>query len=294
MLNHKNINPDKPDRVVILGAAGFVGHAATNKFKLEATNVLPLGRTDINLLDVNAKIKLEKLLKPSDTLVIASAEAPCKNAEMLIRNIQMITTVCEVITKTQPAQVIYISSDAVYADSNKPLKECSSAEPGSLHGIMHLTREIMLKEVVKENLAILRPTLIHGKGDPHNGYGPNQFRRLAKAKEDIVLFGNGEELRDHIHIDDVAELIRLMAWHNSDGILNAATGKVTSFKEIAEMIKKIYKQLINIQPSPRIGSMPHNGYRAFNPKLTYDAFPNFQYSLLEDSIIKIFQSKKSR
>ena len=109
-----------------------------------------------------------------------------------------------------------------------------------------------------------------------------------------MLFGNGEELRDHIHIDDVAELVRLMAWYNSDGILNAATGKVTSFKEIAEMIKKIYKQLINIQPSPRIGSMPHNGYRAFNPKLTYDAFPNFQYSLLEDSIIKIFQSKKSR
>jgi hypothetical protein len=28
-------------------------------------------------------------------------------------------------------------------------------------------------------------------GDPHNGYGPNRFRRLAAAGQEIVLFGEG-------------------------------------------------------------------------------------------------------
>ena len=28
-------------------------------------------------------------------------------------------------------------------------------------------------------VGILRPTLVYGANDPHNGYGPNRFRRLA-------------------------------------------------------------------------------------------------------------------
>ena len=55
----------------------------------------------------------------------------------------------------------------------------------------------------KQNInSILRPTLIYGEGDPHNGYGPNKFMRLAKKNEDILLFGKGEELRDHININE--------------------------------------------------------------------------------------------
>jgi nucleoside-diphosphate-sugar epimerase len=38
-------------------------------------------------------------------------------------------------------------------------------------------------------------------GDPHNGYGPNRFRRLAAGGEEIVLFGEGEERRDHVQVE---------------------------------------------------------------------------------------------
>jgi UDP-glucose 4-epimerase len=41
----------------------------------------------------------------------------------------------------------------------------------------------------------VRSTLIYGEGDPHNGHGPNRFRRLAAAGQEIVLFGEGEERR---------------------------------------------------------------------------------------------------
>ena len=44
-------------------------------------------------------------------------------------------------------------------------------------------------------LALIRPTLVHGLDDPHNGYGPNRFRRLAATGREIVLFGEGEERR---------------------------------------------------------------------------------------------------
>src|SRR5258708_20458707 len=71
-----------------------------------------------------------------------------------------------------------------------------------MHGIMHLARELMLNATVKAPLAVVRSTLIYGEGDPHNGYGPNRFRRLAAAGQEIVLFGEGEERRDHVLIDD--------------------------------------------------------------------------------------------
>ena len=35
-------------------------------------------------------------------------------------------------------------------------------------------------ENLNYNIGHLRPTLVYGENDPHNGYGPNMFLRLAK------------------------------------------------------------------------------------------------------------------
>ena len=157
---------------------------------------------------------------------------------------------------------------------------------------MHLARELMLKDAVKGPLAILRPTLIYGAGDPHNGYGPNRYRRLARAGEDIVLFGEGEERRDHVDVRDVAQLIRLIAFHRSAGVLNAATGTVTSFRKIAEMVVALSGNEVAIKGSPRQGDMPHNGYRPFDPTLTATAFPAFRYTSLADGLAVAEQNEK--
>ena len=71
---------------------------------------------------------------------------------------------------------------------------------------MHLTREVMLRNEFSGPLTFIRPTLTYGIDDPHNGYGPNRFRRLAADGKDLVLFGEGEEQRDHVAVADIAEL----------------------------------------------------------------------------------------
>src|SRR6202035_3325660 len=112
----------------------------------------------------------------------------------------------------------------------------SPTVPVSMHGTMHLARELMLKATIKPPLGIVRSTLIYGAGDPHNGYGPNRFRRLAAKGEEIVLFGEGEECRDHVFIDDVAEIVARILYLRSRGTLNVATGTVHSFRVIAEKV----------------------------------------------------------
>ena len=284
MLKHLNPQPVKPSRVVILGAGGFVGGTAAAAFAAEGTPVLGLGRNQVDLLSDGAAETLAEHLLAGDTFVVVSAEAPCKDSAMLERNIRMMRAVTDTLTKVQPAHVIYVSSDAVYADSTEPLSETSCAEPGSLHGVMHLARELMLKDTAKGPLAILRPTLIYGASDPHNGYGPNRFRRLAAAGKDIQLFGEGEEQRDHVDVRDVAELIRLIANHRSAGVLNAATGAVTSFREIADLVIDLAAADVTVKGSPRQGAMPHNGYRPFDPRATMAAFPDFKYTSLRDGL----------
>src|SRR2546428_337223 len=80
------------------------------------------------------------------------------------------------------AQVVYVGTDAVYDDDTNPVRESSPCQPSSFHGTMHLARERMLIETLRPArtpLAMLRPSLLYGPGDTHNGYGPNRFVRSA-------------------------------------------------------------------------------------------------------------------
>ena len=178
----------------------------------------------------------------------------------------------------------YFSTYAIYDDSEQPLSESSCAQPGSLHGVMHLAREVMLTNAWQGPTCFLRPTLIYGAEDPHNGYGPNRFMRLAKTGEDILLFGEGEERRDHVWIQDVADLTCRVLGHQSAGSLNIATGSVVSFRDIAEKVIQLIPNSSQIKGSVRSGPMPHNGYRAFDPSATNLAFPDFRYISLQEGL----------
>ncbi len=288
MLEHLNATPAAPSRVVILGAGGFVGGQAAVKLEADGVPVLRLTRGEIDLLSQGAAEKLTGLLKPEDCLVVVSASAPCKNAAMLAENMAMMSAVCSALEQTPVAHVIYISSDAVYSDSDGPLSEDSVTAPDNLHGSMQVARELMLKSGMGGTpLAILRPSLLYGLDDPHNGYGPNSFRRLAAKGEDITLFGEGEERRDHVLIDDVAEIIRLVARHRSKGALTVATGEVVSFRDMAEMVVAQFDTPVAIKGSPRKGSMPHKGYRPFDVSACREAFPEFRYTLPAEGITRV-------
>lgn len=286
MLNHSHAQEKAPKRVVLLGAGGFVGKAAVAKMSARGFAVLGLTRQDIDLCQPQAVPQLAEVLRDGDCLVVVAAKAPCKNAEMLVANTIMMNNIIAAATDKALDHVVYISSDAVYADSDKPMTEESPKAPDSLHGVMHLARELMLGSVWQDRLAILRPTLLYGAQDPHNGYGPNQFRRLAAKGEPIKLFGNGEERRDHVYIDDVAELIARVVARRSTGTLNLVSGVVTSFRDIAAEVAARSPQPTEILTTPRRGPMPHNGYRAFTTAACQTAFPDFTYTALKAGLEK--------
>jgi UDP-glucose 4-epimerase len=277
-------SPQKPARVVVLGAGGFIGGTVTRRLRTEGIEVASLGRPAHDLLDPEVATRLAAELRSEDVLVFASARAPVKNVPMLMENMRMGETVCAALASQPVAHVIYISSDAVYKDSAEPLSESSCAEPGSLHGVMHLAREVMLQNEFRGPLALVRPTLVYGIADPHNGYGPNRFRRLAAEGKDLILFGEGEEQRDHVAVDDIAELVLRVVLHRSIGIVNAVSGEVASFRTLAEFIAGQFASSVPIKGSPRVGPMPHNGFRPFAPSAAIAAFPGFKFTSWQEGI----------
>lgn len=285
MLQHGTQEEQTPRRAVVLGSSGFVASHIVEALRKRNVETEAIGRSVIDLLVVDSAAEaLAERLRPDDVLVFVAAMAPVKNSSMFFSNMQIVQSVLGALSRSPVSYVLNVSSDAIYADCSVPMTEDDPQVPTALHGMMHTAREMLLAESIDVPIGNLRPTLIYGAADPHNGYGPNRFRRLVQAGEDIVLFGEGEERRDHVHVTDVGELAARMVMHRSCGALNAATGTVTSFREIAERLVEISGSESKVIGSPRNGPMPHNGYRAFDPSATAAAFPDFRYTPLDEGL----------
>jgi UDP-glucose 4-epimerase len=289
MLENLNATATKPQRVVIIGAGGFVGSTTAKNLQAKGIETVNITRQQLDLLQPNAQHTLAEFIQQGDALLVISAIAPCKNSEQLISNLQMLRPVCEVIKDKSAllSHVVYISSDAVYADDVALATEESKMQPSSFHGMMHAARELMIKSAAAAvPLAILRPSVLFGLKDPHNGYGPNKFFRLARENKTLGLFGGGEEQRDHIFIEDVAEVIALTLMHRSKGTLNIATGTSFSFKDIADKVVKLSGTTAAVEPSARQNPITH---RHFDITACRQAFPTFKYTTMDSGLSTVWE-----
>lgn len=283
MLRHLRDPGVIDSRVVVLGARGFIGGAIARRLTSLGASVLGLGSDALDLCAPRAGELLAERLDASDALVFVSAIAPCRDTTGLLRNAEMAHAVCEALRVRPLAHLVYVSSDAVYPDRESPIRESSCASAPSLHGVMHLVREVMLASAFRGPIAILRPSLVYGARDPHDGYGPNRFRRLAASGKGIRLFGNGEEKRDHVLVEDVAELaVRCLA-QRSEGVLNVVTGTSVSFREIAERVVSLFEKPVEITATERQTPIVH---RHFDATAVHHAFPAFRFTTLERGLAR--------
>lgn len=286
MIEHIHQSPVSPRRVVVLGGSGFVGQSLVAHLAALNFETVSFSSVDINLCEPESVDRLQGELRSDDALVFISALTPDRGRDIrtLMKNQTMGEHVCSALGESSCSHVVYISSDAVYADDANPVRESSYCSPSSFHGLMHLARERMLAFTLSEPqipLLILRPSLLYGADDTHNGYGPNRFLRLARSSEPVALFGNGEEKRDHVYIEDVSRLIGLGLTHRSQGVLNVATGTAVTFMDVARLVFEQLGEEANIDCLPRSQPITH---RHFDVTLAHQALPSFAYTSLANGL----------
>lgn len=284
MITHRLPIPRAPERVVLFGAHGFIGKAIQARLQEDGVATLAVTSREVDLTLPASVAQLSGILKPEDTVVMLSALTPDKGRDIatLMKNLAMMQHLCAALEQTGCAHLVYFSSDAVYDNAIARVTEAVPASPQDLYGTMHRTREIMAGGI-KAPLLVLRPTLIYGTEDTHNAYGPNRFRRMAQKEGKITLFGGGEELRDHVHVDDVAALTVRCLLHQSTGVLNIATGISTSFRNVAALVARQFGKPAEIIETPRVNPVTHRHYDVTGLIKT---FPDFRFIPLQDGIAR--------
>jgi UDP-glucose 4-epimerase len=229
--------PEISGRIVVVGATGFVGSHVVERARRAGWDVVALSSRDIDLSDPASSLALAATLRAGDTVVHAAAVVPSKSAAEMSRNLLMTQTLVDALSGIDIAQLVVVSSDAVYGSESGVVDEGSACAPDSLHGVMSLAREMVCSDVTTAVLTLVRPAAIYGKGDTHNSYGPNRFARQALESGAITVFGAGEATRDHVTINDVAEVIFRAIEDRQGGVMNVASGQSISFVDLAGMVR---------------------------------------------------------
>jgi UDP-glucose 4-epimerase len=230
--------PEFHGRLVVLGATGFVGSHVVERASAAGWEVVALASRDVDLADPDGSLALAAVLKDGDTVVHAAAVVPTKSASDVSRNLLMTQALVDALAGITVAQLVVVSSDAVYGSESGVVDETSAGAPDSLHGVMSLAREMVCADVSTPVLTVVRPAAIYGHGDTHNSYGPNRFARQALDSGEITVFGAGEATRDHVAIGDVADVIVRSVATRQAGIVNVASGESISFSDLAGLVRE--------------------------------------------------------
>ena len=291
MITHQHAQSQPPARVVLLGAGGFIGTAVCGQLTEKNIPVKAPPSAELNLAETSAADKLAELLKPSDAVVMLAAITSRKEKDCdatirinnLLKNLVIMQNVRTAIEKSDCAHLVYFSSDAVYNPAVSRVTEDTPACPQSFYGAMHCTREIMARSLARVPVLVLRPTMVYGFENADNSNVLNRFCRSAHKCGRIEL-SDGEGMRDHIHVDDVARLTVRCLLNKSIGTLNVATGISRSFYDVAKIVKKQFGNRIDINSKRSDKPITQRHYDVTN---LIKAFPDFRFIAPEDGIARV-------
>ncbi len=140
-------------------------------------------------------------------------------------------------------KIIYASSGGtVIGDSDVEISEDSIPNPKSPFGISKYCTEMFSNFYQKNydlNLIGLRFTNVYG---PMMDHKPNFIAKLMLAsirKDEVDIYGDGNQSRDFIYIEDVIESILLSVESQYNGVLQIGSGKNITINGLIENFSKI-------------------------------------------------------
>lgn len=271
---------------LVLGSSGFIGRALVRCLEARGDVVMGYSSATLDLRRADALDQLEASGGPSTTLYLVAALTPERGVGLsgLADNLAMVLNVARFVERTPLGACVYFSSDALYPMQAEPVDETTPVEATNLYALAKLNGERMLEHAARANgtrLVSLRVTGAYGPGDPHNGYGPNRFVRAIAEGRPVQLFGDGEEQRDHIFVEDVARVAIALATTSEGGVFNVATGTSRSFASIVADLRSVAPVPFTVEHLPRTGPITH---RSFKSSRLISAVPGVRSTPFSDGL----------
>lgn len=151
--------------------------------------------------------------------------------------------------KTKPKHIIYFSSSAAYPieyqylNSGIKLSEDmidldNIKSPDLTYGWSKLTGEYLAKFVANEGIdtTIFRPFSGYGTDQNLSYPFPSFIKRGLEKQNPFNIWGNGNQVRDFIHIQDIVNAVDVCVQNRIIGTYNLGTGVPTSFNDLAKLV----------------------------------------------------------
>ena len=287
MISEENYN-----RVLVTGAAGFIGSHTVDKLLARGATVVGVddlstghrsnladaeatGNFQFHEGDVSADDVVEAIVadfKPQAIVhlaalvsVPAGEEDPTKNFRL---NVIATQKVAEAARKHGVKRLVFASSAATYGNaSDLPLNEDVPTVPIGQYGAAKLMSEKLLASYGESygiSSICYRYFNVYGpRQDPSSPYSGvvSIFADRYRAGKPVMIFGDGEQSRDFIFVGDVAEGNARAATEPAlpSGVYNRCTGQSQSLLDLVKVLEDSYPGI----PAPshgeeRAGDIKHS------------------------------------
>jgi UDP-glucose 4-epimerase len=267
-------------KILVTGGAGFIGSHLINDLLKKGHSVLVLDN-----LSSGKKQNLEKAFSNEDfTFILGDIrdDAALKDAlkgvnavAHLAALIDVTSSVTDPVTtndvnvagtlkvlqsavKGNVSQFVFASSTAVYGEAKVlPITEETPLNPISPYAASKVAGEAYCKSFQScygLNTVILRFFNVYGPRSENSPYSGviTKFLRQALKNEALNIYGDGEQTRDFIHVNDIVAALILALENPKVGgeTFNVCTGVQTSINELANTINLITERNLNPKYSP--------------------------------------------
>ena len=252
----------KNKKILVTGGAGFIGSNLVEE--------LVRSGNEVTVLD-NFTTGYKKNLKPFSTVRVIEGDVRDKNVvEEAVRGNEVIfhlaasvgnkrsiddpvtdaginvigtVNVLEAARKFDIRKIIVSSSAGIFGElKTLPIKEDHPAEPDSPYGCTKLCEEklcLAYSRLYPIEVVCLRYFNVYGPNQRYDAYGnaiPIFVFRMLQGKP-LIIYGDGEQTRDFVHVDDVVRANILAAESSGiSGAFNIASGKAVTVNELVRLI----------------------------------------------------------
>jgi UDP-glucose 4-epimerase len=254
-------------KYLLLGGAGFIGKHLTTRLINDGHEVFvvdncvtsskPTAAVTFYRESVQNFHKLESLIKECDVVYFLAGSVGVKHIvenpyETLTNNLSLAMEVVPLIAKHNKL-LMFSSTSEVYG--NGPFKEDGTLSIVSAENLRwsYASAKLTTEFLVASSGApfkIFRFFNITGPGQlPNFGMVLPRFVNAAKSDQDIVVYGDGSQVRSFCHVSDAVDMMCQIE-KCKDGIYNVGNDDPVTMMELAHTVKRILNSNSNIVTKP--------------------------------------------
>lgn len=266
--------------VLITGGCGFIGvnvarYLISHGFAIKILDNLSTGNKE-NLLsagchlsddaviigDIRNQDTVKKVVKGADAVVHLAAhtrvlESLTKPQETWDINTRGTSNLLEACRRAGVNTFIFASSNVSVGEQFPPIDETKVPKPISPYGASKLAGEALCTSYYYSfglNTVSLRFANSYGPHSKHKSSVIAKFIKSVMQNEPLIIYGDGKQTRDFIHVDDICQAIYICLTTTNPifgEIFQIASGRETTINELVSMIIAIAGNNIQVTYEPK-------------------------------------------